>query len=358
MKNKTKSILLFNGLKNGHLFAFFICIFCFGFWTCKDEIDVTASWKSIPVVFGILNATDDSTFIRINKAYLNQNAQDAQFANNPDSLFFDSLNVVIEEFLNGNFTGNKVNLQKINAKQWGIFKDSGAFAYQNHYLYYTDFPFKESIFRETYSYRLSINVINKNGKAEKYSAITKSVGTINSTSPRFDRPPVFLNISDEGDFRILFSEAFHATTYDLIIKMKYEEFLKNKPQEKELKSLSYTGQSGVQGNPKGGDINALSFPGAAYYNFLESSINANSNTKREIISFDVIIVGGDEQLSTYIEVSKPSIGIVQKKPDYTNVEGGRGIFGSKFERRYKNIAVNPDMLTRLRKNEKTAKLNF
>lgn len=358
MGNKTKSIIFLTQSITKQIFLLFICSTLVVHVACNDVIDVTANWKSIPVVFGVLNPTNDSTFIRINKAYLNQNENDAQFAKVSDSLFFDSLEVYIEEFENGNFTGNKIELMKINARQWGVDKDSGSFAYQSHVLYYTNYNFKETIFQENYVYRLTVKIIDNSNTNKSYYAETKSVGSITSTSPRFDRPPVFLNISDEGDFRILFSEAYNATTYDLVIRMKYDEYLKDNPSQKEAKILSYTGQSGVIGNPKGGDINALSFPGASYYNFLESSLEANSKIEREIKGFDVIIIGGDQQLSTYIEVSKPSIGIIQKRPEYTNIVGGRGVFGSKFERRYENIGVNPDMLKRLRDNEKTEKLNF
>ena len=42
-----------------------------------------------------------------------------------------------------------------------------------------------------------------------------------------------------------------------------------------------------------------------------------------------MLVSGNQELDNYIQASTPSIGIVQKQSEYTNVSNGVGIFASR-----------------------------
>jgi len=64
-----------------------------------------------------------------------------------------------------------------------------------------------------------------------------------------------------------------------------------------------------------------------------SQIPANPNLKRYVASspdplIDFIITYAGDDLSTYIDVNQPSLGIIQQRPEYTNIKGGIGILSS------------------------------
>jgi hypothetical protein len=60
------------------------------------------------------------------------------------------------------------------------------------------------------------------------------------------------------------------------------------------------------------------------------SANINNVLKRVVRFFSYTIVAGNKELSTYIKLNKPSGNIAQERQVYTNIEGGRGLFASKY----------------------------
>ena len=64
-----------------------ICISLFS--ACENEVDLTADFRNIPIVYGLLNHGDSINYIRIQKAYLPADGESAlDVALNPDSLFY------------------------------------------------------------------------------------------------------------------------------------------------------------------------------------------------------------------------------------------------------------------------------
>ena len=75
---------------------------------------------------------------------------------------------------------------------------------------------------------------------------------------------------------------------------------------------------------------AFTAPGNTFYELIKSNCTANpAITKRRLISMNTIITGGTEVLNRYIASTKPTSGLAQNKPVYTNLEasGGHPIIG-------------------------------
>ena len=49
-----------------------LSIFVFLFISCETDFDVNAEWKETTVVYGLLDASADTQYIKINKAYLGE----------------------------------------------------------------------------------------------------------------------------------------------------------------------------------------------------------------------------------------------------------------------------------------------
>src|SRR5258708_36319295 len=81
---------------------------------CKQDFDVTSSYKEVPVVYGLLNQLENTHYVRIQKGYLIKgNAYVA--AGVADSIYYnDNLVVKLTPLFNGSPSGQEITLEKIN----------------------------------------------------------------------------------------------------------------------------------------------------------------------------------------------------------------------------------------------------
>src|SRR5947209_3608613 len=98
---------------------------------CKKDFDITANYKEIPIVYGLLNAQEFTHYVRIQKGYLiDGNALIA--AGVADSIYYpDVLTVKLKAQPNGSI----YNLTRIDGNTVGLPKDSGIFANSPNILY-------------------------------------------------------------------------------------------------------------------------------------------------------------------------------------------------------------------------------
>ena len=66
------------------------------FWGCENEVNIAADWKEIAVVYGAINPNQAKNYIRIQRAYLDEDQAAVAFSNSLDSVYFDSLDVTLE----------------------------------------------------------------------------------------------------------------------------------------------------------------------------------------------------------------------------------------------------------------------
>ena len=123
-------------MKNNLLFALFIFSM---FWSaCSNDFDVTAPWRDIPVVYGLLNADEDVHFIRLEKAFLDPENSALSIAQVADSLYYENAIVQLERVSNGEiFT---YTLQRVDGDAPGVNqpRDLGIFATSPNWLYKID----------------------------------------------------------------------------------------------------------------------------------------------------------------------------------------------------------------------------
>ena len=93
---------------------------------CDNEISVAANWEEVVIVYGTLNPEQAKNYVRIQRAYLDESIAALSFSNTQDSLYYDSLDVKIEEYTNGKLT-SVFTLSKVNGNDIGMPKDSGIF---------------------------------------------------------------------------------------------------------------------------------------------------------------------------------------------------------------------------------------
>jgi hypothetical protein len=71
-----------------------------------------------------------------------------------------------------------------------------------------------------------------------------------------------------------------------------------------------------------------------------------------------MLTGIGDDIYTYINVNEPSIGIVQKKPEFTNVVNGIGVFSSRLTNRILDREFDESTHMTITIHELTKPFNF
>lgn len=121
------------------------------FASCKQEVDLYADYKEIPIIYGMLDAEADTNFIKITRSFYAQG--DAyQIAQNPDSSCYPGkLDARLTEFRNGQKT-REIMLDTITICD----KQEGIFYAPKQKLYFTAEPLCKNTSGERYAYQLTV----------------------------------------------------------------------------------------------------------------------------------------------------------------------------------------------------------
>jgi hypothetical protein len=323
---------------------------------CDNELLVNAEWEEIAVVYGLINPTDDSNFVRIQRAYLNEGGSALMFSQNPDSIYFDSLDVKLAEYTDGVETA-VYNLKRVDGNKIGRKKDEGLFTNEVNWLYLCTNPIKESSFLIDVEYRLVI-VNPETGNVVTASTLTLGPGQVNNPINDRFRTLTFRDVNP-GNVVIEYVTGTDAVSYNVEFIFRYKEAPANDTSVWEVKEVAWTPvKNRSTGSTRGFVEKSALVQSFAFYEYIANVIPEDPNLVRKPVDMDLHLIGGGEDLSTYVSLSRPSIGIVQKRPEYTNVENGLGLFSCRHIRRYQNLFISDIMKADLRTSPTVAHLNF
>lgn len=305
--------------------------------SCENTVDINADWKETIVVYGLLDPNDSVQYIKVNKAFLNQNTSAYTVAQISDSLYLDSTEVSLRQLK----TGRVINLVRTNT----IKKQPGIFASDVNYLWQTTEKINAN---DLYEVTVE-NPISKQA-VKSYT---------NTVSPSLIRAPFFNNKS-------LFSLApeyitFRATpganvkAYDVVLEVTYDEFDVVDTTIKSTKTAFWKVMSNYQVDQ--GDL-IRQVEKEAFFQFMANTLTSGPNLKHRFVSFGVTYYSGSQNLIDYMSVNVPAIGIVQKQAEYSNIEGGLGLFASRCVQSIRGIRFEPTSLSFIQVHPLTKKLNF
>ena len=293
------------------------------------------------MVYGLLNPTDSIHYLKINKAFLNEKTSALEAAAVSDSQYFNDLDVRVV----------RVEDQTVYpcVVDNSVPKDSGIFAYDRNTLW--TFRAKVSQFN---TYRLEI--------------ARKSTGTkIESTTIICGQPAVFAPIADTfstmnlqlENIPVIYNSGLNTAAYDIRMDFIYDEFPIADTFRKTQKTITWRLITDQRTNNYGGGIRLTNIiPRTAFFQFIASQIKQDASLRRRAKYVAFTFYGGAPQLVDYISVSEPSIGIVQKQAEYTNVTGGLGIFSSRHIYRIPKVKFDQNSLLLLIGRPEIRPLNF
>lgn len=329
---------------------------------CETDLDIIGEYKDITVVYGLLNQNDTEHVLRIEKAFLGKEPA-LQMATNADSLYYDTTKISVKIIDSDN---NEILFHPTLVEK----KDSGGFYYGE----------KEILYKATANLQASKDytlVITKANDTATVTANTPLVKDFLISTPN-EAPQAKINFLQGADNYISYSTIFRSAengiSHRLTIRFYYREVYAANPNDTINKYIDWIQPIDDAPSAEGGEPIQRAVNGEDFYRFLKANITAydvnTNNVKRfagkgvvtngvdAVDHLDFIIDVGGEELFNYIELNKPSLGVAQDKPVYTNVTNGIGIFSCRYQKSVVNKQFNQASLDELKSGQYTDDLNF
>ncbi len=299
------------------------------FTACETDVDVSADYKDITIVYGLLSKSDSVHYLKINKAFLGD-GNSLEYAQIPDSSsYLNNIEVTITEKLQGSVVRVfPFESTIITDKEDGIFYNPEQVVYRSNFLVPVDVDNKE------YTYDLLVR--NKNTNKEVTSS-TNLVKNFDIITPRFGQPTIdFISPSAQP---VKWKTAKDGRRYDVFIRIWFAEVIApnndtiDRYFDWKLGTAKATFLDGKE------ELSIFYVP-EGLYGIAQSLIPRKGVDENDISEDDIVarlinraeytvVVSGDA-LNTYLDVNGPSSGIIQDRPEYTNINNGLGLFSSRF----------------------------
>jgi hypothetical protein len=287
------------------------------FIACETDFDVNSQWEETTIVYGLLDASNEDTLqkIRISKAFLGE--MDAyEMAQYADSINFDIIELDVMIYKWGFIEiEDSVSLNAVpTVREGDIFNDS---------IVVYEFVNENSFLQKGYEYELVV----KNNKSG--NIVTSRTEIVSG----FDFDNIFRTKNKAFQFGLYNNQDYSSSTitwedandngkiYQLDLIINYTEIMDG----------VYTEDSLIYSLPLVDDTeDKIKIEGESFFNFLRLNLSKDDDVVRYFNDIDMLMTVGSEDLETYINVNKPITGIVQERPQFTNINNGIGLFSSRF----------------------------
>lgn len=296
------------------------------FSCCKTDFNINGEWKDITVVYGILSQNNTTHYVKINKAFLGE-GNALTMAQIPDSSSYgDNIEVTIEEWKNDNELKRTWVLKDTIIQN----KEAGDFYYPNQELY---------TFTATLDANAEYRLFIKNKITGKIiSAKTELIRNFSISNPMGSQQ---INLTSTTPYIVRWYSAEYGKRYEITIRFSYQEknILTN---DSTMKTLDWNLGIVKSEDTRENRNLSTSFTGTSFFKFIHDNIEANPTIVRKVsgIPLEFIFAVGADEFSTYLDVNAPSSGILQEKPEYTNISNGIGLFSSRYQISQKNFMNN------------------
>lgn len=331
-----------------HLIVFFISFFLFN--ACSNELELTAPWKNVPIVYGVLNEADEVQYIRVEKAFLDASTSALELAKNTDSLYYTDALVQLERpSLNSTLT-----LERVDGVQEGLIREVGVFASEPNILYKLDL---EGTAPLEGGEKVNLLVLDAKDQilASSETTIIENFDLVRG------RPGEELNFSNyDRTIRLSWRPTESAAIYDAQFIINYRENEEGSSTEFVDKSVVWKVASNFLKESSNNNAQiTIEIGGQDFYTFLDGALES-SNKIRRFVDMDFVVTAGGSELAEYIRIRQANTGLTssQDTPVFSNIEGGLGLFSSTAVARKDGIKLTPASLDSLFSGFYTRDLNF
>lgn len=322
-----------------------------GMASCSEDFEVAAPYRDVTVVYGVWDLEDTAHYVRIQKAFLDENKSAIDMSKVGDSSYFRDITVQVREISGATVVGT-TKLDRVDLAAEGYMKDSAAndqgFFTTPHYGY----KLKRTL-NPDLRYRLVITN-NENGNVDSseiaiVSTPLKSVNTLVAQNTQIN----FSRITGRFDFT-LHNKIPNAAFFEMIIRFHYEDI-----------NVTTGGINKKYADFFAGRITGTDYriPNKDIYESLVEKIGpAPSNIERKMTTVDFLLFAGGTELREYERLSTGQGGVTsdQIRPNVTNIYGKNtvGLFASKAHKSYNDYPISPNTVDSLMLNPLTKPLRF
>ena len=332
------------------LFYLFVALMVLA--SCDNEVDLNADIEDTTVVYGLLDISEDTQFVKINRAFLEDGANAIQLAKETDRLFYDNLDVkMVEEGSNDTFQLSTIEKRK----------DEGIFSNERNVLFFTT---------DTLASQTDYQLIVRQANGKTTTARSQTLRPIQLIRPGrvsldFEdglRSMNMVRITSSGfvyqDYEIIVRFASNISEIEVNLYFNYEEeFVLNDPNSRVPRTIKIPVGS-VRNTDLGSDDQTLVLGSEYFYSTIAAATPNNSN--RKVVpngNIDLEIIAVDVVFGQYTSVYGPLDGLAQVRPEFSNINNGVGLFASRST--YRNFTfLESNSLQELRTGPITGNLNF
>lgn len=292
---------------------------------CSTEVDMYADYKDITIVYGVADYSDDTTWIKVTKAFSGPGnalliAQNADSSNYPYKLDVQltgkSGGDVLPPIVLDTITIHNKELTEYIIGDGGDTVVVNPFYSPNQLMYYTTEPLLSD-----YTYKLTID--NKGTIIEGETPMIAHF-TVSRPSNRISFP------TNPGitDPKIEWDSEKNAKRYEVSLTFNYKELAPG-AQDTSYKTIDWFLGTRKSKTLLGGEDMEISFSGSNFFTLLENQLEPIPNVKRWAGLVDVHIAAGSQVLETFLEINGASGSLLEEVPAYSNLDGAIGIFASR-----------------------------
>ena len=360
------------------------CMALTGWWGCSTEVDLTAPYDSIPVVYGLLEVDADTQWVKINRTWLGD-ANQLGAAQIPDSSEYPEGSVMakIVELIpseSGEIVGNELATGVEWMLQDTVLENKstdGIFFGPSQRVYFASMS--ERALREDRWYRLEALLPDGSELKATTTMVQSSAGSIERPPPNLSSYQMgFASVNPDGSatypsFPFRWTSAPGASRYAASLKVNFQERYYADDELTLLDSvrdrtISLSLGTRQLNNPNNTQTLEESFSGERFYSELATRLEVNPRIRRVLgyydgetqieraLDFELQVANQD--LAIYLDVNESTNSIVQERPLWTNVQGGIGLWASRTTLGVYNLGYLKQTMQHLQEGDLTAALNF
>lgn len=336
---------------------------------CSTELDINEPYKDITIVYGLLNQKDSVHFVKINKAFLGEgNALDMALVR--DSSEYSGEAISYAKVFRVNSSGTVLDSFPL-LDTIVVNREPGTFYSPVQKLKYFVTPFTQTFppspnplgirmflwHDDQYQIRLKINDIT----VSSTTAIANDfpISQFNVNTPTTNVPVNFRNTSgtDYRDYLFEWDSRPDCKRFEVSYRFNFDEVTGTDTVTKTI-----TRRIGTKVASSNGQTLAVSIPGESFYSTIGSSIKAQPNwqnvNKRIFRGMDFLVSVANDDFHNYLTLTEPVTGIVNDRPQYSNLENGIGIWGSRYTKNVIGKRLNTHSFEELKNGPYTVGLHF
>ncbi|MDA0940237.1 MAG: hypothetical protein O2990_04485 [Bacteroidetes bacterium] len=361
--------------------------------SCSTEVDLTAPYDSLPVVYGLLEVEADTQWVKINRTWLGEGSQliAAQVADSSEYPA-GAIDARIVELIPSS-TGGVVGNELPTGREWTLRdtlvdnkETSGAFFGPLQRVYFAS-TLTEPL-RDDMLYQLVLELPDGKTAQATTTMVESSAGSINQPPPNLPNYKMgFAAVNPNGsatypNFPFKWTTSPGASLYTASLVVHVEERYYADDALTLLDSSRDRTVTIPVGTRKVSNLDGFQtidepFDGERLFTELSTRLEANPRIRRVLgrydanyqleRAFDFELQVANQDLAIFLDVNETSGSIVQDRPTWTNIEviaadgtqlGGIGLWGSRTTLGVYGLGYSKQTIQHLQEGDLTAALNF